>query len=74
MRNHVEWQSRLNKAKVLHAEKIASERVMGRDYDVWDVPTNEKIDNRWWVVTSPRNLYSQRLMPSIVTFCRFILA
>lgn len=65
IRDYVEWQSRRNKAKVLHAEKIASERVMGRDYDVWDVHTNEKVDDRWWVVTSPTNLYSQRLMPSI---------
>jgi len=65
VRDYVEWQSRRNKAKVLHAEKVASERVMGRDYDVWDVHTNEKDDNRWWVVTSPTNLYSQRLMPSM---------
>lgn len=65
IRDYVEWQSRRNKAKVLHAEKVASERVMGRDYDVWDVHTNEKIDNRWWVITSPTNLYSQRLMPSM---------
>ena len=65
IRDYVEGQSRRNKAKVLHAEKLASERVMGRDYDVWDVHTNEKVDNRWWVVTSPTNLYSQRLMPSM---------
>jgi hypothetical protein len=65
IRDYVEWQSRRDKSKVLHAEKVASERVMGREYDVWDVHTNEKGDNRWWVVTSPTNLYSQRLMPSM---------
>lgn len=63
--NYVEGQSKRTKEKVLHAEKVASERVMGRDYDVWDVHTNDKLDNRWWVITSPTNLYSQRLMPSM---------
>lgn len=47
---------------VQHAEKLVSERVMGRDYDVWDVHTNL---NRWWVITNPTNLYSQKLMPSL---------
>jgi hypothetical protein len=64
IRDYVEWQSRRDKEKVLHAEKVASERVMGRDYDVWDVHTDGK-EGRWWVVTSPTNLYSQRLMPSM---------
>ncbi|MGH3004545.1 MAG: hypothetical protein ACRDOS_01320 [Gaiellaceae bacterium] len=39
---------------VTHAEKISSERVMGHEYDVWDVETNK---NRWWVITNPTNLY-----------------
>lgn len=47
---------------VQHAEKIRTERVMGIDYDVWDVHTNL---NRWWVITNATNLYSQTLMPSI---------
>jgi hypothetical protein len=47
---------------VEHAEKIKSERVWGVDYDVWDVHTNL---TRWWVITSPTNLYSQKLMPSL---------
>jgi hypothetical protein len=64
IKDYVEWQSRRTKEKVLHAEKIASERVMGRKYDVWDVHTN-KGEGRWWVVTNPANLYSQRLMPSM---------
>lgn len=47
---------------VEHAELIKSERVWGTDYDVWDVHTNLE---RWWVITSPTNLYSQTLMPSL---------
>jgi len=60
IRDYVEWQAK--DEKVLHAEKLASERVFGRDYDVWDVHTDKE---RWWVVTSPTNLYSQKLMPSM---------
>jgi hypothetical protein len=42
--------------EVEHAEKMASQRVMGTKYDIWDVRTN---DGRWWIITSPTNLYSQ---------------
>ncbi len=48
--------------RVEHAEKVKTERVYGDDYDVWDVHTNL---NRWWVISSPTNLYSQELMPSL---------
>jgi predicted Zn-ribbon and HTH transcriptional regulator len=48
--------------KVLHLEKVASERIFGREHDVWDVHTDKE---RWWVVTGPTNLYSQTLMPSL---------
>lgn len=58
---YVEWQCR-GKEKVLHAEKVATDRVHGRDYAVWDVHTDKE---RWWVVTEPANLYSQTLMPSL---------
>lgn len=61
IKDYVEWQAH-GKEKVLHVEKLASERVFGRDYDAWDVHTNKE---RWWVVTSPTNLYSQTLMPSL---------
>jgi len=47
---------------VLHLEKVASERIFGRQHDVWDVHTDKE---RWWVVTGPTNLYSQTLMPSL---------
>ena len=61
IKEYVEWQTH-GAEKVLHAEKVASERVFGREYDVWDVHTDKE---RWWVVTSPTNLYSQTLMPSL---------
>jgi hypothetical protein len=61
IKDYVEWQAH-GEEKVLHAEKVASERVFGQDYDVWDVHTDKE---RWWVVTSPTNLYSQSLMPSL---------
>ena len=48
--------------KVLHLEKVASERIFDRQHDVWDVHTDKE---RWWVVTQPTNLYSQALMPSL---------
>lgn len=54
--------SDVEEEEVQHAEKIKTERVMGTDYAVWDVHTNL---NRWWVITSPTNLYSQVLMPSL---------
>jgi predicted Zn-ribbon and HTH transcriptional regulator len=65
--DYVEWQSRKDGDKVLHAEKIASERVLGTDYGVWDVHTDasDPTKSRWWVITSPTNLYSQTLMPSL---------
>lgn len=47
--------------EVLHAERIKAERIFGREYEVWDVHTNE---NRWWVITAPTNLYSQEQFPS----------
>ena len=61
IKEYVEWQAH-GAEKVLHVEKVASERVFGRAYDVWDVHTDKE---RWWVVTSPTNLYSQTLMPSL---------
>ena len=59
--DYVEWQAR-GEEKVLHAEKVATERVFGCKYDVWDVHTDKE---RWWVITNPTNLYSQTLMPSL---------
>lgn len=48
--------------QVIHLEKVASERVLGRDRDVWDVHTDVE---RWWVITGPTFLYSQAQFPSM---------
>lgn len=58
IRQYVEQQA---KERVLHVERVNAERIMGRQYEVWDVHTDKE---RWWVVTSPTNLYSQELFPS----------
>ncbi|MCA1668670.1 MAG: hypothetical protein LC793_14985, partial [Thermomicrobia bacterium] len=42
--------------KIQHLEKVASERIYGERYDVWDIHTDV---GRWWVITRPTNLYSQ---------------
>jgi len=47
---------------VEHLEKVAQERILGREMDVWDVHTDK---GRWWVITSPTNLYSQAQIPSM---------
>lgn len=47
---------------VEHAEKIASERILGQRHDVWDVRTDK---DRWWVITGGTNLYSQDDYPSM---------
>lgn len=47
---------------VEHVEKLASEYVLGQQYDVWDAHTNE---GRWWVITPPANLYSQDQIKSM---------
>lgn len=41
---------------VVHLEKAASELVGPVRHDIWDVHCT---DTRWWVVTSPTNLYDQ---------------
>jgi hypothetical protein len=48
--------------KVEHAEKVKTERLFDRIYDCWDVHTDK---NRWWVITSPSNLYCQKHFPSL---------
>jgi hypothetical protein len=58
--DYIETQAR--DEKVLHAEKVKSEHLLGRDYDCWDVHTNK---DRYWVISSPSNLYSQRYFPSL---------
>ena len=55
-------ESQAHDERVLHAEKVKSEHVLGRDYDCWDVHTD---NDRYWVITAPSNLYSQRFSPSL---------
>jgi hypothetical protein len=55
IREYVESQA--SDEGVKHLEKVTSERIFGRQYDVWDVWTDKE---RWWVITSPTNLYRQK--------------
>ncbi len=48
--------------KVRHLEKVTTEWLHGRKLDAWDVRTNK---DRYWIITDPTNLYSQRDFPSL---------
>ena len=48
--------------EVTHLEKVATHRIFGNKYDIWDVHTDE---GNWWVITSPTNLYSQDAFDSM---------
>lgn len=54
IREYVEGQARPE--KVLHLEKLRSEYVYDTRYDAWDVRTD---GDRYWVITTPTNLYAQ---------------
>lgn len=60
IREYVEIQARPE--KVTHLEKIKTERLRTRALDAWDVRTGR---DRYWVITNPTNLYSQRHFPSL---------
>lgn len=47
---------------VQNVERVKTESVMGDPYEIWDVHTDK---DRWWVITNPTNLYSQRHFPSL---------
>jgi len=57
--DYVEVQAR---EQVLHAEKVKTEHILGRDHDCWDIHTDQ---DRYWVITGPTNLYSQHYFPSL---------
>jgi hypothetical protein len=57
---YVEWQA--SDEAVQHVEQVKREVVLGQVYDIWDVTTDR---DRWWVITNPTNLYSQRHFPSL---------
>jgi hypothetical protein len=60
IRNYVETQARPE--RVTHLEKVATEQLFDRRHDAWDVLTNK---DRYWVITGPTNLYSQKDFPSV---------
>ena len=47
--------------KVTLVQKVSSYRLLGTDYDVYDVHMPQE---RWWVITEPTNLYSQETFPN----------
>jgi hypothetical protein len=47
---------------VQNVERVKTEYVMGAPYEIWDVSTDKE---RWWVITNPTNLYSQKHFPSL---------
>lgn len=59
--------------EVSSLEKVKTEGVFGKQYDVWDVRTyapkrfrwNRRKKNRWWVVTNMTNLYPFDRFPSL---------
>jgi len=51
--------------KVLHAERVASERAFGRDCEAWDVHKDKEL---WWVITNPTNIYSQTSLDYTLSF------
>lgn len=55
-------ESQTHDEKVQHAEKVKTEHLFDSDHDCWDVHTDR---DRYWVITSPTNLYSQRYFPSL---------
>jgi hypothetical protein len=47
---------------IVRSEKITTEAILGRRYDVWEV---EAESGRWWVITNLTNLYSHEKFPSM---------
>jgi hypothetical protein len=56
------FESQVDDEEITHLEKIASERILGRKHDVWDLHTDKE---RWWIITDATNLYRQRDFPSM---------
>jgi hypothetical protein len=47
---------------VQNVELIKAEYILGGVYEIWDATTDK---DRYWIVTNPTNLYSQRHFPSL---------
>ena len=58
--DYVHWQA--SDETVKHVERVKTEYVLRETYDIWDVTTDK---SRWWVITNPTNLYSQKHFPSL---------
>lgn len=54
--------SQAPKERVVLLQKVYSERLNGVTHDIWDVHTDKE---RWWVITEPTNLYSQKQFPNM---------
>ena len=52
------FESQSQGESVVHLDRLISERVGGNLHEVWDVHTST--GDRWWVVTTPMNLYTQK--------------
>jgi hypothetical protein len=59
---YVEWECSKDPERVTYLEKVQTEHVFGTRYDCWNVRTDKE---RYWVITSPTNLYLQELFPSL---------
>jgi hypothetical protein len=59
---YVEGQWKSDEDPVNLVQRVGSERVLGVDYEMYDVHCQE---SRWWVITNPMNLYSQEDFPSV---------
>ncbi|MGA8594821.1 MAG: hypothetical protein WB676_08765 [Bryobacteraceae bacterium] len=59
---YVERQCSKDKEHVTYLEKVKTESVFGANYGCWNIRTDK---GRYWVITSPTNLYSQELFPSL---------
>lgn len=70
IREYVEAQA---DEEVSSLEKVKTEGVFGKQYDIWDVRTyaprrhrwSRRKKNRWWVVTNLTNLYAFDSFPSV---------
>lgn len=60
IRDYINLQT--NGESVTHLEKMAVESVFDRQVEGWNVWTDKE---QYWVITSPTNLYSQKLFPSL---------
>jgi hypothetical protein len=54
--------SELPGSRVMHLERVSTEHIPGQRFEVWEVHVGRQ--GRWWVITNPMFLYSQRDLKS----------